>query len=789
MVKLSVEQALLRADSHLRDREFESARALYNAVLAAFPKNARAQQALARLTAERSKASTNQEPPKEDIVALIAIYKQSRFQELVEQAEKVIANYPSSFIVWNILASAQMALGELAEAENGFRKAAAMNPAYATAYNNMGIALKEQGKLDEAIAAYRRALEIKPAYAEAYNNMGNALKEQGKLDEAIAAYHRALEIKPAYAEAYNNKGIAQKEQGKLDEAIADYHLALEIKTAYAEAYNNMGIALKEQGKLDEAIAAYRRALEIKPTYAEAYNNMGVTQQEQGKLDEAIAAYRRALEIKPAYAEAYINMGLTLQEQGKLDEAIAAYHRALEIKPAYAIAEALMLHLKQHVCDFSVTGRLREASARLGIKTDAVPLFSALPWEDNPRQHRIRAMNWACEKFRQSPLPIPAKPILRSPRIKVGYLSADFHDHATMYLMGGLLRGHDRSSFETFAYSYGRIKSGEWRKRSINDVDHFFDIADQSDREIVDLVRTHALDLAIDLKGYTQHTRSRLFQYRLAPIQINYLGYPGSMGAHFFDYIIADPIVIPDDQRRFYSEKVIYLPHSYQPNDNLRLVAETTTKRADFGLPDDGFVFCCFNSNYKISSREFEIWMRLLRKIEDSVLWLLKSNIWAEQNLRYEAQLRGVDPNRLVFAEKIQHAEHLARHKHADLFLDTFNVNAHTTASDALWGGLPVVTKQGRQFAARVAASLLSSVGLSELITHSEEEYEELIQDLASRPSRLAEIREKLSRNRLTEPLFDTARFTRNYENVLQKAYDRYVAGAPPADIRASTNEV
>ena len=375
--------------------------------------------------------------------------------------------------------------------------------------------------------------------------------------------------------------------------------------------------------------------------------------------------------------------------------------------------------------------------------------------------------------------------MRPKRLKIGYFSADLHDHAVHYLIAGLLRDYNNVEFEIFAYSYGRNKFGDLRQRLKENVNHFFDVSDHSDGSIVDLARAHSLDIAIDLTGYTGQTRSVLFQYRLAPIQINYLGYPGSMGAGFMDYIIADPTVIPSSQRQHYSENVIYLPHSYQPNDDQRQIAQTNTTRADFGLPDKAFVFCCFNNNYKISPREFDIWMRILSQTDGSILWLLKSNKCTEGNLRKQAQARGIDPDRLVFADTLPQAEHLARHKHADLFIDTFNYNAHTTGSDALWAGLPVVTKQGDQFAARVAASLLNAVGLPELITHSEEEYEALILTLSTDLNRLKAVTKKLAVNRLSSPLFDTKLYTQHFETGLQKAYSLYFYGKKPEDIFVS----
>jgi len=653
----------------------------------------------------------------------------------------------------------------------------------------MGNALKDQGKLDEAIAAYNKALSIKPDYAEAYYNMGNALQDQGKLDEAIAAYNKALSIKPDYADAYNNMGNALKDQGKLDEAIAAYNKALSIKPDYAEAYNNMGNALKEQGKLDEAIAAYNKALSIKPDYANAYNNMGNALKDQGKLDEAIAAYNKALSIKPDYAEAYNNMGVTLQDQGKLGEAIAAYNKALSIKPDHADARAQCLHQHAHICDWSAIEAARSHITELGIIGKSVPPFTVLSLEDAPDRHRLRSELYAQEKLLRKPLPAPAKPSQKPERLRIGYFSADFHNHATMYLMAQIFERHNKEQFEVYAYSYGPDKQDEMRKKLVSTVDVFHDVREMNDMQIVELARSIKLDIAIDLKGFTQNTRLAPFAYGLAPVQISYLGYPGTLGADFIDYIVADPVVIPDDKRQYYSEHVIHLPNTYQPTDNTRVVSDKIITREDMGLPSNGFVFCCFNANYKISPTEFDIWMRLLGKVESSVLWLLKSNKWAEQNLKREAKARGISAERLVFAEKVPQAEHLARQKLADLFLDTFNCNAHTTTSDALWAGLPVVTKLGEGFAARVAGSLLTAIDLPELTTENEEAYEALALTLATEPEKLAAIRERLAKNRLQEPLFDTERYTRNLERGLKAAYDLYFGGKKPEDIVVVENEM
>ncbi|MFB9148814.1 O-linked N-acetylglucosamine transferase family protein [Roseovarius ramblicola] len=817
MAKLNVEQALARARSHARKGETNQARSVLQTVLEAFPSNPRARSELARLEATGHNHPRVRHPPQAQVDALVALYNQRRFGQVAKQAELLTDEYPSSFVLWNIYGAANVAIDELEKAEEGFAKAAkiapdfadahsnmgnilkrrdklddaiasyeralTINPDHSEAHYNMGVTLKRLGKLDNAIAAYQRALAIRPDHAEAHYSIGNALMDQGKLDDAIEAYQRALTIRPEHADAHYRVGNALKGHGQLDDAIEAYQRALAIRPDHADAYNNMGNALKGRGQLDDAIEAYQRALEIKPDQADAYYNMGNALMDQGKLDEAITACQRALAIRPNHADACNNMGTALMVQGKLDEAIAAYQRALAIRPDHAGAETHLLRLQETVCDFSISDRLAEASARLGISTEAASTFFAFSWTDDAKLQFLRSRTWVSEKYKQSPLPLPARPKTRPERLKIGYFSADMHNHPCMHLISGLLATHDRDRFEIFAFSYGPDKNDDMRNRVRGAVDHFIDIRAVATREIVQMARDKKIDISVDLNGYTRNGRTEIFQYRLSPVQVNFLGYPGSLAADFIDYIIADSVVIPEEQRRFYSEKAIYLPHTYQPSDNTREIAETNTTRSDFGLPEDGIVFCCFNNNYKISRREFDIWMRLLGKVDGSVLWLVKSNEWSERNLRKEAGKRGIDPSRVVFAEKLSQSEHLARHRHADLFIDTFNYNAHTTASDALWAGLPVVTKQGEQFAARVAASLLTAVGLPDLITESEAHYEDLILELATNPGKLAEIRARLSQNRVTKPLFDTRRYARNLENGLRQAYDRYFDGQQPQDIR------
>lgn len=708
--------------------------------------------------------------------------KQGMLAEAIEAYKRVLLLDQNDLLASISLADTLKQFGKFDEAVLGYKKVTSIKPDYYAAYINMGNAMKSQGKLTDSVAAYMSVLEAEPNNFFANINLANTLKDLGDLNGAIAAWQRVLLHSPNHSATHNNIGLALTEKGSFDYAAEAFNRAISLNPKSHDAYNNLAITFMKQGKLEEARSAFQQALHLNSRSAEIHNNLGVVFVEQGNFSAAVSSLKRATEINPAYAVAYNNLGNAFVSLGRLDDAIFAYERALDIKPNYAIAKAQMLHQKTHVCDFSTAHNLPEASSWLGISTDCVPPFAALSWMDAPMQQLERARNWVATKFPWPSTFESSGPRKRHSRIKIGLFSADFHDHATMYLLAGFFRNANKDTFELFVYSYGRHKSGEWRKRAKSCVDHFIDVSGLSDIQIVELSRDQELDIAIDLKGFTTNARTGLFQYRVAPIQINYLGYPGTMGANFIDYIIADPIVIPADQRKVYLEKIIYLPHSYQPNDNLREIATTKSSRSDFGLPDEGIVFCCFNNNYKISPREFDIWMRLLSKIDGSVLWLLKSNKWAEQNLRKEALQRGIIPERLIFAQKVSHAEHLARQRHADLFLDTFNYNAHTTASDALWGGLPLVTKQGKQFAARVASSLLTAVGLPELITYTEEEYESLIFRLATHPEDLAFIRSKLEESKHLTPLFDTENYVRDFEQGLLKAYELYCGGENPKDI-------
>jgi protein O-GlcNAc transferase len=705
-----------------------------------------------------------------------------QLEERLNEANKAPSIKPDHSGAFYNMGMALQKQSKLEEAILAYKKALAIKPDYAEARNNIGIAFQEQNKLEEAIEAYNQALAVEPDYAEAHYNIGIALQEQHKPEEAIEAYNKALAIKPDYAEAHYNIGTAFQEQVKLEEALEAYVNALAIKPDYAKAYNNMGTAFQKQNKLEEAIEAYSQALAVKPDYAETYVNIGIALQKQNKLEEAIEAYVNALVIKPDYAEAYSHMGTAFQEQNKLEEAIEAYSQALAFKPDYESVRTINLHQHAHICNWDSIAKDVNLIPELGTSEMHVAPFALLPLEDAPDRHLIRSKIYAKAKYPQKTLPPRGRPSKRPKRIRIGYFSTDFKEHPVAYLISKVLEQHNRDQFEVFGYSLYGSSACAMRQRLERSFDSFTDLQRMSDRDITLKARQDEIDIAVDLNGYTENARTGIFAYRAAPIQINYLGYPGTLGADFMDYIVADRFLIPSKNQKYFNEKLLYLPNTYMPTDDSRKFSQKPINRSDMGLPNDAFVFCCFNNNYKISPTEFDIWMRLLTKVENSVLWLRESNQFSIINMKNEAQKRNVDPMRLVFADKVPMDEHLARQRLADLFVDTFAFNAHTTAAEALWAGLPVVTKVGLGFAARVAGSLLNAVGLPELVTETEQDYEALILKLATHPTKLAEIKEKLVINRLTQPLFNTELYTKHLESGYLQAYESYFQGNLPQTI-------
>lgn len=661
--------------------------------------------------------------------------------------------------------------GRLPQAKTLYQQVLQAAPNNPDALHFMGLLAHQMGEIGMAVAYIQKAITLQPGYISAHNNLGNILQEQGKLDEAAACFKKALSFKHDHSELHNNLGNVFHKQGRLDKAIDCFHRALSLNPNFANAHYNLGSVHQELGNLDEATGSFHKALVLKPEYIQAYNNLGNVLREQGRLDEAVACFHKALMLNPDFSTAHFNLGSAFQEQGRLNESMACFHKALNLDPDYHAARCLLTHQLQQICDWKNLEKhspiMRQAVREAPTTAENLihPFtFLALPGSTAMEQKRC-AEKWVQSTYQpqinfREKLEFDFK---RPPNEKfsIGYLSADFRNHPVAQLMAEVFELHDRSRFHIVAYSYGLDDSSPMRKRLEKAFDQFVDIRALSYEAAAKRIHKDKIDILVDLTGYTQHNRSAILALRPAPIQVSYLGYLGTMGADFIDYIIADPFLIPPEDKQHYSENIVYLP-SYQANDRQCAVAETPT-RTSCGLPAEGIVFCCFNQTYKILPDVFDVWMRLLKAVPGSVFWVYAPNPDTIANLQREAQIRGITPERLIFAETLPLDRHLARLKCADLFLDTLPYNAGTTASNALWAGLPVITCAGGTFSSRMAGSLLIAMGVPELITYNLDDYYTIALSLATDTGKREQIREKIIANRDATPLFDSKRFTRNLE--------------------------
>lgn len=703
------------------------------------------------------------------------LFELRRFHEAIESYGAAIQINPNFASAVHNRGVALLELGLLPEAIESFSEAIKLKPNYAYAFNNRGAALKRLGRNNDALEDFDRAIKIQPNYVEALNNRGNVLSDLKQYHEALRSYNAAIKVNPNYAEAFNNRGSALTAIKLYNEGLASFFEAIRLKPSYSEAFNNAGITLHSLKRYDEALDCYDKALAIKPDYAKAFSNRGFLLFELQRLDESLVCYGEAIRLNPTYADAYNNLGFALMELKEFEKALQCFNEVVCLEPEYPFMVGNIALLRCRMCMWDGLDEILSDISD-GIRSDrsmSQP-FALITLVDDPVVHRLAAEKWVKEKISLCEILPPFLPRIPDAKIHIAYISADFHDHATAYLMAELFESHDRSRFEITAISFGPDLNTTMRERIVQGFDRFEDVRHMSDRDVARYCRELRVDIAVDLKGYTQNSRPGILAERCAPIQINWLGYPGTLAAPFIDYIVADRMLISHADFSFYSEKVLWLPDSYQVNDSKRKISEREFSRTDFGLPETVFVFCCFNNNYKILPATFDVWMRILKRVPGSVLWLLKDNATAARNLQIEATKRGVDPSRLVFAERMPLDEHLARHRLADLFLDTWPCNAHTTASDALWAELPLLTRSGRSFAARVAASLLAAVGLDDLITSSDHDYEELAVALAMDKERLYCIRTRLSSNRHTYPLFDCERFTKHLESAYQRLIDNKI---------------
>jgi len=742
-------------------------------------------------------------------------YQRGEHAEALRQIDGALKINPHVAVAHNNRGNALKDLGRLDDAVASYDRAIALKPDYADAFYNRGNVLKSLKRLDEAVASYDKAIALKPGYAEAFNNRGGALKELKRHDEAVASYDSAIALRPNYAdalynranaltevkryeeavascdqaialrpdlaEAFNNRGNALKELRRFDEALASYERAIALKPDFADAFNNRGNVLKDLKRFDEALTSYETTVALQPKHADAFFNRGIALSELRRLDAAIASYDRAIALKPDHAEAFYNRGTAFLTLKRLDDAVASYAKAVALKPDINHLKGIHLHAKMHICDWA---DFDENCSHLKIALEkgvaASYPFQLLACPSSPADQLKCAKLYVADRCPPFPDPLWHGERYGHERIRVAYLSADLRDHPVAYLAAGLFERHDRARFEPIAVSFKPATPSPMRERLKASFDRFIDAETMSDQDVAKLVRDLEVDIAVDLNGFTDGSRPGVFAQRPAPVQVNYLGYAGTLGQDYCDYIVADRFVVPEASHEHYAEKIVYLPDTFMVADNGRKISSRTPSRTEAGLPDSGFVFCCFNNSFKITPNVFDLWMRLLRQIDGSLLWLSTTNASAANNLRREAEKRGVPGERLVFAPRVAlNEEHLARLRLADLFLDTLYYNAHATANDALWGGLPVLTCEGATFASRVAGSLLQAVGLAELITGSLEDYEALALRLARDPALLAAFKQKLAHNRDTYPLFDTGRYTRHLESAYTTMWERAQRGKPP----------
>ena len=730
-----------------------------------------------------------------------------RYDEAIADFNRAIVLQPNYSEAFQNKAKSLTELKRQDEALAALDRALALKPDLAEAWVGRGNIFRNLQRHDEALAAYIRALSLNSGLADAWLGRGNVFYDLKRHDEAFGAYDKALSLRPDLAEAWLGRGNVHSDLKCHDDALAAYDKALTLSPDIADAWLGRGNVYYDLKRYDDALAAYDRGASLRPDNAEAWLGCGNVYFNLRRYDDALSAfdkalgrnpdlaaaclgsghvflglkhykqafagYDKALSLKPDLAEAWAGRGHACAELKRHDEALLDFDNALALKPNLRGVEGARLNAKLHLCDWrNLDAECAHLISSIRNGNANTHPFWLLAIPSAPADQLQCAKLWVATEFPTADLPIWQGERYSHDRIRIAYLSGDFQQHVVATLLVGLFECHDRSRFDVTALSLGPSDNSELRQRLEASVAHFIDVANRGDDEIAKLVRSLQIDILVDMMGFTSNSRPGILARKSAPVQVNFLGYLGTMGAPFIDYIIADRTVIPQDQREFYSEKIAYLPNSFQPTDQRREVATTQFSRAEAGLPQDGFVFCCFNANYKIAPAAYDVWMRILKRVDGSVLWLAAESLLVQQNLTAEAVARGVNAERLIFAPRIPLPEHQARLRLADLFLDTWPYNAGATASDTLWVGVPVLTLLGNSFVGRMAASVLNAIDLSELVAKTPEDYEALAIDLATNPDRLAEIKKKLADNRLTTPLFDNKVYAKDIEAAYTEMYER-----------------
>lgn len=638
------------------------------------------------------------------------------------------------------------------------------------------------GNFDSADSILKRVLQVDSKNLPALHILGLIKASQSNYREAADYLARAARIHPNDASIQYNLAKALSDSGNDKDALAHHKKAVALAPNNPEAWLSYGKTASNLGRYDDALVWYGKALNLKPDYAEALINKGATLKELKRYEEAIAFAEQALAINPNLAEAWANKGAALKDLTRYEEAIVHYDKALSLKFDIDWVWGDLLYTKMKICDWAGLKESLEGISKKVMANEKVSqALSLLALSDDALLHKKCSAIFAQAKYPANPTLGFIPKLSKKEKIRIAYFSPDFRNHPVSLLTAELFEVHDRDRFEVFAFSLQKAPIGdETNLRLRKGFDRFIDVDEMSDQEIAQFARELEIDIAIDLAGPTQYSRTGIFSYRAAPIQVNWLGYPGTIGADFIDYIVADKIIIPESHQQFYAEKIVYLPNTYMVDDSKRTASTKVFTREEFGLPKNAFVFCCFNNDYKFNPQVLDSWSRILLTVKNSVIWISENNEYFRSNIVAEFESRGIDHDRIIFAQRVEMmADHLSRYALADLFLDTHPYNAHTTALDSLKAGVPVLTLMGQSFASRVAASLLKAIGLPELITNTQEEYEALAIDLAMNPQKLTDIKLKLAKNRLTAPLFDTPLFTKNLEAAYIKMIERYQVDSKP----------
>jgi predicted O-linked N-acetylglucosamine transferase (SPINDLY family) len=610
---------------------------------------------------------------------------------------------------------------------------------------------------------------------DAYNNYANALKELGRDSDALTNYKISISLNPHDSETYFNLANVFSRKENYNLAIENYQKAIQLNPNSFEGFNNLGLIYEKIGQYENAYNSFLKAVEINGNYAAAYFNLGNLSYNKLLLNEKAALfYEKSIDVDPQFIHSYYRLGIVLSALKKYDEAIVNYEKAITLEENARYLWGNLLFAKMSICSWSkssdiLTAITNKLSLNL-VPSQPFPLLSTIDSNEIVKKSTEVFSKNVTSKIQSS---YPSRQHKKN-KIKIAYFSSDLNNHAVGLAIVKLLELHDHSIFEICGFSFSQNNNDDISIRIMSTFDDFYDISEMTDENVAQLCHTLDLDIAINLNGFTSGHRTNIFSFRLAPIQINYLGYPGSLMAPYFDYIIADPIIIPQENFQFFSEKIVTLPNSYHPYDTDRVISDRKFTRAELGLPENAFVFCAFNQNYKINPNIFDSWMRILKKVNNSILWLFEDNQWASENLKKEAMSRDINPNRLVFLQRLPLiSDHLARHQYGDLFLDCYPYNAHSTGLDALYSGLPVLTLKGSTFPSRVGASFLSTIGLPELITSNIDDYEKLAIELGNNPNYIKLIKEKLNNLKIHSPLFDMNTYTKNFENSLQLIYENY----------------